>query len=833
MKAVVMAGGEGTRLRPITVHRPKPLAPICNRPIMEHIVALLKRHGITDIVTTLHYMADEIQSYFGDGSDWGVNIIPSIEDTPLGTAGSVKKAEEHLKDDSFVIVSGDALTDVDLDKAIRFHREKGAVATLILYRVNNPLEFGVVVTEEDGRIKQFLEKPSWSEVLSDRVNTGMYILEPEIFDYMQPGEPYDFSQDLFPALLRQGKPVYGYVMDEYWCDVGSLQQYREAQYNMLEGRVKLDMPGMMHATQVWVEPGAQIDETAQIVAPVVIGRNCKIKAGAQVGPLSVIGDNSIIERDAKVERSILWDSEYVGNNTRIESAIVCSRVTIGDDCLVQEDAVIGEKCHIESGCTIRTRMKLWPDKFIEQGSIVSMSLVWGSKWRGSLFRNLGVTGLANIEITPDFATKLGSSFGASLPRGSAVVTARDSFKVTRMIKRAIISGLLSVGADVIDLRSMPLPITRHMIRTGSAAGGINTRVSPDNPRQILIEFFDKNGIYLQKSAERKIETIFFREDFGRTDPDEVGEIEFGSRAIEAYQADFFRHINEEAVSLAKHRVVADYAFSRVATIYPVMLGRLGCDMIAVNAYPDARKAPRSTADHDNFIDNLRQIVKTLKADIGVLFENEGERLTVIDNHGRIIASNQLLATFALLTAKTHPKGSVAATIAAPSELESIVGREGGRVLRTKNDVRSLMNATTGKDDVVFAGDASGGFIFPAFQPGFDAMFAFAKLMEMMAETGATLSEVADIVPPFEVLHRRVRCPWEAKGQVMRELNEEYGADPAVETLDGIKIPDGDGWVLVQPDASEPYFHIFAESGSRDHSESLLNRLANRIESIKS
>ncbi|MEI6512403.1 MAG: mannose-1-phosphate guanyltransferase [bacterium] len=834
MKAVVMAGGEGTRLRPVTAQKPKPLVPICNRPIMEHIICLLRKHGIIDIVTTLHYLADEIQGYFGDGADWGVNLIPSIEDTPLGTAGSVKQAEEYLKDDTFVIVSGDALTDVDLEKAIKFHKEKGSMATLILYRVQNPLEFGVVVTEEDGRILRFLEKPSWSEVFSDTVNTGMYILEPEIFDYMQPGESFDFSHDLFPALLRDGKPIYGYIMEEYWCDVGSLQQYREAQQQLLGKQVNLEIPGQEQASQVWIEPGTNIDPTAQIIPPVCIGRNCKIKANSVVGPYTVLGDNTIIDENARVERSILWDSVYIGPNTNVQGSTICSRVTIKEDCHVNEDVVIGDRCHIESGSTIRPRIKLWPDKFIEQGSTVTMSLVWGSKWRGSLFRNLGVAGLANIEITPDLACKLGAAFGASLPKGSAVVTARDPFKVSRMIKRAVISGLLSVGVDVIDLRAMPLPITRHMIRTGPTAGGVNCRISPENPRLTLLEFFDKRGVYLPKAAERKLETIFFREDFRRTDVEEIGEIEFGGRAIEQYQADFFRHIDEEAVNRARHRVVADYAFSRVATIYPVMLGRLGCEMIAVNAYPDAAKAPRSLQDRENFIDNLRQIVDTLKADMGVFFGNEGQRLTVIDNHGRVIDGHELFATMAMLVAKTHPKAMIAATVASPSELDEIVAKEGGKVMRIKTDVRSIMNvAADPSSQVVFTGDEKGGLIFPAFQPGFDAMFAFAKMLEMMAHTGATLSDLADAIPPFFVRHRQVRCPWEHKGQIMRRLTEDNREGEKVELIDGIKLYNNGTWILVLPDASEPYFHLYAESESAERSEAILDDMSKQILAMSS
>jgi mannose-1-phosphate guanylyltransferase/phosphomannomutase len=239
MKAVVMAGGEGTRLRPLTTNRPKPLVPVLGKPIAQHILEHLKRAGVDEVILTLYYLGDEIRSYFGDGSELGLKLVYSVEESPLGTAGSVKQAEDHLKDDTFIIVSGDALTDIDIEKALASHRANGAEATIVLQRVPNPLEFGVVLTEPDGRIQRFLEKPSWGEVFSDTVNTGMYILEPSVFNLMEHAKAYDWSSDIFPEILASGRKIYGHTMEEYWCDVGSLDQYRIAQYEMLDGQTTL------------------------------------------------------------------------------------------------------------------------------------------------------------------------------------------------------------------------------------------------------------------------------------------------------------------------------------------------------------------------------------------------------------------------------------------------------------------------------------------------------------------------------------------------------------------------------------------------------------------
>ena len=833
MKAVVMAGGEGTRLRPLTSSRPKPLVPILNKPCMQHTIELLKRYGITDIVVTLYYLADEIEGYFGDGSELGVNLIYTVEDTPLGTAGSVKKAEEYLKDDTFIIVSGDALTDLDVEKALAFHKEKGSVATLVLQHVDNPLEFGVVITDDNGRIRRFLEKPSWGEVFSDTVNTGMYILEPSIFEYMQHDKNYDWSQDIFPQILAEEKPMFGYVLGEYWTDVGSLQQYRQAQYEMLGGMTKLPIEGRREGGDIWIGTGTEIDPNTRIIGPVCIGKNCRIKANAHIGPDTVIGDNCLIEEGATLQRAIVWDSNYIGARSRLTGCTVCFRCTIKEDVDVQEGAVVGDRCHIEAGSTIRPLIKLWPDKIIEAGSVVTMSLIWGSKWQGALFRNLGVSGIANVEMTPDFACKLGASYGAFLKKGATVITSRDSTLVCRMLKRGLIAGLVSVGVNVLDNEGMPLPVTRHTIRSSNAAGGVHIRLAPDQPNLALVEFFDKNGIYLSTNGQRKIETIFYREDFGRTAADEVGAIEFVPRAIEQYSQDFFRLLNTEAVQKRNFKVIVDYAYNRISGVLPQMLGQLETETIALNAYTDAKKSPKTEADREGFVHNLSEYLLTLKADMGVFLGDDGERLTVVDETGSILSGSDLLAVFALLVARVKPGAQVAVPVTAPSTIERILAEYGGGVIRTKTDVRALMGtAAEGKGEIALAGDTMGGFIFPEFHPAFDGLFSFAKLLEMLALQNMTLSEVRKLLPPYFMASETVSCPWEVKGRIMRVLTAE-SEGTQTELVDGIKTYGNDGsWVLVLPDASEPNFRIYAEAQSQDAANELVHRAVLRISGLK-
>ena len=258
MKAVVMAGGEGSRLRPLTLERPKPMITLGHAPAIEHILRLLKHHGITDVVISLHYLGSVIEDYFRSGEELGLNITYTHEDRPLGTAGSVALARDVL-DEPFLVISGDALTDVDLSAFASFFTERSAQAALLLYRVENPLEYGVVITDDDGRVRQFQEKPSWGEVLSDTVNTGIYALHPSALDDIPPGREVDFSLDVFPAMLRRGEAVYGYVAGGYWTDVGMLDAYRQANADLVRGRVRVPSAPGYSATHPTIDPTARVD----------------------------------------------------------------------------------------------------------------------------------------------------------------------------------------------------------------------------------------------------------------------------------------------------------------------------------------------------------------------------------------------------------------------------------------------------------------------------------------------------------------------------------------------------------------------------------------------
>lgn len=831
MKAVVMAGGEGTRLRPLTTNRPKPLVPILGKPIAQHILEHLKRAGIDEVILTLYYLGEEIRSYFGDGSDLGIKLVYSVEESPLGTAGSVKQTEEYLKDETFIIVSGDALTDIDIEKALASHVKNGAEATIVLQRVANPLEFGVVLTEADGRIQRFLEKPTWGEVFSDTVNTGMYIIEPSVFNLMEQGKSYDWSSDIFPQLLDSGRKIYGHTMEEYWCDVGSLDQYRQAQYEMLEGRTTLPIEGNYTAPGIYIGEGAKVDTTAILKTPVFIGQNASVLAGAQVGPNTVIGDNVVVAENANINHAIVWENSYIGAGTDIQACTICSGNVIQNDVRIEEGAVVGDKCQIGVGAHIRGNIKLWPEKVIEAGSQVVESLIWGAKAQASLFRGIGVSGIANVEITPEFATKLGASFGTFLKKGATVVTARDTHPASRMVKRGILSGLCSVGVHVVDIQALPISVARVAVRLNNAQAGVNLRVDPTNERQLLIEFFDGRGIYLNVANERKIETIFTRGDYGRAEMSEVGEITVSPNTMEQYTKLFLSQLREKDIKRRGFRVVVDYAFGAMAGVLPELLGHLGCDVIALNAYPDWRRTPRTRDERMGHADRLAEVVRTLGADLGVLFDTDGERIELVDAVGNLLNRGRLLATVTSLIVQTRAQARIAVPITAPSSIETIVDAKQGSVVRTKTDPRFMMTlSSVHNEHIDFAGDMAGGFIFPEFHPAFDGPFALSKILEMLSWLQRPLHEVVSELPSVYMAQLDVPCAWQRKGAVMRALTgEAQNSSSAVELIDGVRLIESKNqWVLALPDATEPIFRVRAEGMNLEDAHDRANIWAAKI-----
>ncbi|HEX3540686.1 MAG TPA: sugar phosphate nucleotidyltransferase [Acidimicrobiales bacterium] len=823
MKAVIMAGGEGTRLRPLTSNAPKPLLPIVNRPMMEHIITLLKKHGLEEIVVTVAYRANAIRTYFGDGTEFGVSIVYASEETPLGTAGSVRNAMAEL-DDTFLVISGDVVTDMDLGAILAFHREKAALATIALKSMDDPLEFGIVITRDDGTIERFLEKPTWGQVFSDTINTGVYVLEPQIFDYIDGSRPCDFSSDVFPALLESEKALYGYVTEGYWEDVGTIEAYVRAHQDVLDERVAIDIPGFRLGDGVWLGEGSEIHPAAKVQGPVVIGDYCRVEANAHLREYTVLGSNVRVSEDGFIHRAIVHDNAYLGPSVSLRGCVVGRSSDIRRAAHCEEGVVLGDECFVGEHAVINPGVKVYPFKTVEAGAIVNSSIIWESRGARHLFGRLGVSGLANVDITPELAVRLAMAYATTLKRGSVVTTSRDTSRAARVLKRAMMVGLNAAGVDVNDLEVATIPLTRFHVRGQPSGGGITVRLAANDPQSVVIRFFDASGIDINEGAQRKIERLFYREDFRRALAGEIGDIDFPARLAEHYTSVLLDNVNIEDIRTAKLKVVLDYAFGTSSFLMPQVLAKLDAEVLAVNPYANTRQAV--SFDRWQHAADVGDLVRAAGAHLGAVFDSDGEHLTLIDDNGHALTDDEALLAILQLVLETTPKPTVALPVSASRVATAMCEAAGATLIATKLSTAHLMEVAS-QPGVDFAASQEGGFIFPAFLPAYDAVATFAKILGLLTASRRRLSRLVAGLPRVHIAHESVVTPWDKKGLVMRRIVEQT-KDQEQELVDGVKVLYDDGWVLVLPDPEETTSHVWAEAATDADARSRAQEFARRI-----
>src|SRR5436189_6003702 len=826
MKAVVMAGGEGSRLRPLTSRQPKPLVPVVGRPIMEHILLHLRRHQMRDVVATVQYLGSSIRNYFGDGSEQGVALTYSVEDSPLGTAGSVMLARQFLTD-TFVVISGDALTDIDLAAAARFHRERKSLATIVLKPVPNPLEYGVVVVDEGGAVQRFIEKPSWGEVISDLANTGIYILDPSVFDFFRPGEVTDWSGDVFPKLLKEGEHVFGWIADGYWEDVGSHSAYMKANFDCLEGRVKVQIPGDRVGDSTWIHPDAEVFPGARVDGPALIGAGAKVRAGAWVNGPAIVGAYTTVDSGVKLSNSIVWDHSYIGLNSRLRGAVVCRSVTVKNGCLLEEGAVIGSGVTIGASSTVNANVRIWPNKEVEPGAVVHESIIWSGSWKRGLFSSYGLTGLINIELTPEFASRLGAAIGALTTKGTEIAFSRDYTRSARMIGRALMSGLISSGTNVIDLSVLPAPVSRYWARHNQVSA-VHVQTSPVDPRAADVRIFDDHGLDVDKRSERKLEGLYFREDIRRVSHYEMGRITRRDQQTERYMEDMLAALDLEVVRGQAFKIVIDYNNGGAAMVLPQILRELNCSVIPLNAAPAEVFLEQDDETFHAHLQEMGVITSAVKAKLGVFIDTPGERGFIVDETGTLLSHDEAFAVLAQLVLTSKP-GMVLGPASSSLAFSMIAERFNSRFVPTKITPGAVLRAAQ-HADAVLASDGGGGYCWPDFAISFDAIFTIARVLEMLAHSGTSLGALRGRIPA--VTHRVAVefCPWEVKGRVMRTMMERHLRD-RVELTDGVKVFVDDGWVLVAPDADRHEYYVIASTTDAGHSDRLVEEYSQLVRSV--
>ncbi|HYZ46269.1 MAG TPA: mannose-1-phosphate guanyltransferase, partial [Actinomycetota bacterium] len=423
--------------------------------------------------------------------------------------------------------------------------------------------------------------------------------------------------------------------------------------------------------------------------------------------------------------------------------------------------------------------------------------------------------------------RLGMAFGTTLARGSVVVTGRDASRAARTLKRAVIAGLTSTGVTCHDLELMPLPVTRFTVRNQRAEGGVSFRSSARDPEIVEIRMFDSDGTDLAEATQRKIDRIFFREDFRRPGHARLGELEFPPHTVEQYGVGLLGAIDVEGIGRASLKVVVDYGYGPASRIGPAILGRLGCDVLTVNAFTDEHRPTLLEKDLLRLRGRLAEHVRRSRSDLGVLLEPGGEIAHLVDDRGREVGFDQALLAFA------HHEAARGAAVAVPVSTslvcERLVKEAGGRLLWTPTAWSALMSRAS-RPEVGFAGNSDGALIFPRFMPAPDALMTFCKTLELVATAGCSLGELVDKLPPVHIARREVRTPWQLKGAVMRRI-ASLAVPGRLMLLDGVKVIQDDRWVLVIPHPDEPLCRVWSEAPTLAEAEEASERMAARIAAI--
>jgi mannose-1-phosphate guanylyltransferase/phosphomannomutase len=799
------------------------MLPMANQPMVAHVISLLKSHGFDEIIITVAFLANTIRTYFGDGSEFGVRIGYATEETPLGTAGSVRNARDEL-DERFLVISGDVLTDIDLGELVRFHDEAGAAVTLALKPMENPLEFGIVITDPKGRIERILEKPTWGQVFSDRINTGVYVLDPVVLDYIAPDRPVDFSAEVFPALVEAGHALYGFTTERYWEDVGTLEAYLRVHEDILDAKVAVAIDAFPLRDGVWVGEGAEIDPSATIEAPVLIGDNCRIGPGARLSAYSVLGANVNVGEGAVLERSVVHDNCYIGAGAAARSAIVGRSCELRRGVNIGEGAVLGDHCRIGHHAVITAGVKVYPHKIVESNATVTSSIIWETRGARALFGRQGVSGLANVDLSPELVTRVAMAFAATLPRGASVTTSRDSSRSARMLKRAAIVGLNAAGLHVEDLEAATLPLTRFHIRTGPNQGGLAVGLDREDPQSVVIRFLDADGVDVDEATEKRIERLFYREDLRRVLGEEIGDIDFPARSAELYTAALTSSIELQPLRDAHLKLVLDYAYGTASLVMPNVLAKLGADVLVVN--PLVSTAGMLGFDRQRSAARLSELVRSSGAHLGAVIGADGEQLTLVDDTGVVLSDGEALLAVARLVAETEPGARVAVPVSATWRLNEVLAELGAEVVWTQIGTANLVGVAL-ENDATLAASTDGGFAFPRFLPAYDAVATLVHVLAMLATSGKRLSQLRAGLPPVCVVHEQVLTPLDQKGAVMRAFLESARVDEVV-LIDGVKVIDATGWTLVVPDTEEPSTHIFAEADDEESSQARADAAAAEI-----
>ena len=758
MKAVIMAGGEGTRLRPLTCDCPKPMARLCGRPVLEYILDLLGKNGVEAAAISLRYLPEEIRSHFGDAYG-DIRLSYSVEDKPLGTAGGVRLAVGKPDEDR-IVISGDAMCDFNLSAACRYHREKGAAATLLTTHVADPREYGLVVTDPAGRVRGFVEKPGWAQSVTDAVNTGIYILSPSAMSLIPEDREFDFAKDLFPLMMERDMPIYAFDADGYWCDIGDVEAYVACQFDMLEGRVECRIPGRRTSGVRAVElPVGRY----RIQPPCYIGRGVHIGSDARIGPCAVIDDGCTVGAGASIRHSVLLPDAYVGERCELRGALVCAGASLKKRAGMFEGSVAGAHSIVGMDSAVSPGVRIWPGKRVEDGARAGGNVREGSARRG-LFDDDGISGEVGVDLTPEICAKIGAVTGEAA--AGAVGVADDGSHVGITLKNALAAGVISTGTRLYDFGSCFEALAAFATQFCRLKMGLMTRAAGS---RAVLRVTDGSGLPLRRAVERQIESAVATGQVRRCEPDRYS----------------------EPMEMPGIRAVYADALARLA---PEGLSGLGCNVRSAN-----RQVQRL----------LGEVLRTLGAEeeggVRAHVAASGREASFFDEEGSYVDPPRTLAIACQIAFEGGE--DVALPFDAPRFIDGLAARHGRQVWRYLSCPADASDARARR--------------LAASQPFVrDGLQCVVRILAYLHRTGARLHDIAAALPPFSLTVRAVPLHGNP-GRMLRSLSPRQGErEKSAAPAEGVLLSSRRGRVLLSPLKRGTGMRILAEAADMETADEL-------------
>ncbi|TCJ85776.1 UNVERIFIED_ORG: mannose-1-phosphate guanylyltransferase/phosphomannomutase [Bacillus cereus] len=778
MKGVILAGGKGRRLRPLTCNTPKPMLPLLEKPVLEYNIELLRQHGIREIAITVQYMSTAIKQYFGDGSKWGVNLYYFEDSPPLGTAGSIKQAETFL-DETFVVISGDALTDFQLSEGITFHEQKKRMVTMFVKEVENPLSFGLVVMSKEQEVTRYIEKPSWNEVVSNIVNTGIYIMEPEIFSYIPPREFFDFSQDVFP-LLANKNALFAYLSEGYWLDIGTFDQYRQAQFDLLTKKLQVPIPYTEVLPMVWMGEGVAIGKGTKIHGPSFIGEGAKIGAGAVIEPYSIIGKNSIVSSYSHLQKSIVFANAHIGQYCELLETTIGEHTMVEDDVTLFQKSIVADHCHIGKSTVIKQKGKLWPYKAIDSYSVVGSAGVQESEKSAGWLQKSRIVGRGNVEITPQFIVKVAMAYGSLFAKGESILIGSQEHIETTSYKNLFLHAIHGIGVHTMECKEMNESLFQYSIQDLQCAGGVFIQV--ENEKEVVIKLYGKDGVQLTYKQQKAIEQVYMSESFYYVCEKEMGRNKLVHVSLHDYIEAVLERIDIEKIQKQKFHLLINKRNDMLQHLIMLFLQRLGCTVTWI--YAGEQK------------DHVKALMKSSKANMALMFSEQGNYFELYDNHSNIYQGTDFEEV----------------------DIPDLLLESAGNIYP--------MSLKLGECYLLFYTQDEK----KSFQARWkrDILYRIGKLFELIALQGKTFLSIVEQSPPLYLLCDEVVCSWNEKGKVMRKLladmeRKEEGIFEGVQ----FKYTEKE-WSYIVSDTKQPKFLVYSHARNpviaRENMKNLIEKI---------